>query len=144
MGAEVRSAVRRQPGPVGPTVFECIWRLAFVKLLLGVLGLGRAIRVIRTITHRRGPGGDADWSIVERAAKTAAATASFFPGRAMCLEQSLTLWWCLRSRGIDVRLRFGVQPRPFAAHCWVEYGGSPVLENVDRLRQFVPMNEVAP
>ena len=144
MGAKARRAVRRQPEPVGPAVFECMWRLALVKLFLGVLGLGRAIRAIRAITHRRGTGGAADWSIVERAAKTATATASFFPGRAMCLEQSLTLWWCLRNRGIDARLRFGVQPRPFAAHCWVEYGGSPVLENVDRLRQFVPMNEVAP
>jgi hypothetical protein len=63
--------------------------------------------------------------------------AAFIPGRALCLEQSLALYVCLRRAGVAVGLRLGVQPYPFAAHAWVEYKGEPVGESWDRVGRFV-------
>ncbi|MBA3497315.1 MAG: lasso peptide biosynthesis B2 protein, partial [Gemmatimonadales bacterium] len=64
--------------------------------------------------------------------------AAFFPGRALCLEQSLALYAVLRWAGVGVRLLLGAQPYPFTAHAWVEYEGEPVGESRDRVGKFVP------
>ncbi|MDB4917220.1 MAG: hypothetical protein JWM95_4864 [Gemmatimonadetes bacterium] len=69
-----------------------------------------------------------------------ASVSAFFPGRALCLEQSLTLYYCLRRRGVDVDIRLGVRHTPFAAHAWVEYQGAPLHEQYDTLHQIVPLS----
>jgi hypothetical protein len=64
--------------------------------------------------------------------------AAFFPGRALCLEQSLTLWYLLRQSRVQATLRLGVQPYPFGAHAWVEHAGEAVNENREILKAYVP------
>ncbi len=46
--------------------------------------------------------------------------------RATCLRQALVVTTLLRRRGFDAQLRIGVQRdgEPFAAHAWVEVGGT--------------------
>jgi transglutaminase-like putative cysteine protease len=64
--------------------------------------------------------------------------AAFYPRRAQCLEQSLTLYVLLRRRGVPADLKLGVRPRPFYAHAWVEVRGRALGEAAD-----LPMNLVA-
>lgn len=53
-----------------------------------------------------------------------------------CLERSMTLWWLLRSEGIEGELHIGARKEGevFQAHAWVELGGqvlndSPEVHN---------------
>lgn len=75
--------------------------------------------------------------MIRDAARRISLAAAFFPGRALCLEQSLALFTCLRRLGVAADLCLGVQPFPFIAHAWVEVDGLPVLENTDTLHGFV-------
>lgn len=77
----------------------------------------------------------------EQVARAVATAAAFFPGRAICLEQSVALHVLLRRSGHPAALRVGVQPYPFRAHAWVELDGVPVYENADQLVKFVPFPE---
>ncbi len=71
------------------------------------------------------------------AARAVAIAGAFFPGRAVCLEQSLALYLVLRRLGHESTLRIGVQPYPFLAHAWVEHRGVPVLEDEETVARFV-------
>ena len=54
-----------------------------------------------------------------------------------CLPRGLTLFWFLRRRGLDVELRFGIDPGGGAdGHCWLTLGGEPFLEKVDPRPRF--------
>jgi hypothetical protein len=70
----------------------------------------------------------------------AAARHLFF--RANCLEQSLTLWWLLRKRGIAAELRIGArkQAERFEAHAWVELDGAVLNDAGDGHLHFVPFD----
>ncbi len=80
---------------------------------------------------------------MERAAYHVAVAAAFFPGRAVCLEQSLALYLLLRRRGVPAELRLGVQAYPFYAHAWVELDGEPVNEDRETVDKFRALPEVA-
>jgi Transglutaminase-like superfamily len=57
--------------------------------------------------------------------------------RSGCLTRGITLFWCLRRAGVDVELRFGLDPRVDQAtdgHCWLALDGEPYLEREDTLR----------
>jgi Transglutaminase-like superfamily len=56
-----------------------------------------------------------------------------------CLTRGVTLYWFLRRRGLDVELRFGLDPGegPNAdGHCWLMLDGEPFLEKVDPRSRF--------
>jgi hypothetical protein len=73
--------------------------------------------------------GDVPLEVAEVVARRVATAAAFYPGRALCLEQSMALYYCLLRLGIRASFRIGVQPVGFAAHAWVEYRGIPILES---------------
>ncbi len=63
--------------------------------------------------------------------------------RSGCLPRGLTLFWFLRRAGLDVELRFGIDPaadgdRDADGHCWLALAGEPYLERQD-LRRFVEL-----
>jgi len=68
--------------------------------------------------------------MVERAA-------AVFPGRARCLEQSITLFTILRHAGIPADLRIGAQALPFTAHAWVELNGQALNADTEELSLLV-------
>ncbi len=120
------------------SVVGCAATLLLVKLSLKVAGFGRTYAAFARLTGRRGSEAVTPavlWTMVRRVALVAA----FFPGRALCLEQSLTLWLLLRRRGIDADLRLGVQPYPFGAHAWVEHRGEPINESPEFVRTFTAL-----
>jgi hypothetical protein len=62
--------------------------------------------------------------------------------RTGCLTRGLTLFWFLRRRGLNVELRFGLDPvlagnsQVTDGHCWLVLGGEPFLEPRDPRPRF--------
>ncbi|MBM4187649.1 MAG: lasso peptide biosynthesis B2 protein [Gemmatimonadetes bacterium] len=113
----------------------CLMVLAAVRTSLKAAGFRRTIRWAQRLAPAPHP--EARRELVEAQARAVAVAAAFFPGRAICLEQSIALYLVLRRRRVPAVLRIGVQPYPFAAHAWVELDGQPIYENEDDLAKFV-------
>lgn len=62
--------------------------------------------------------------------RTARRAAAWWPGRAACLEISLTATWLAVLRGRAVEWCHGVQVHPYTFHAWVQADGVPVDEPV--------------
>lgn len=56
-----------------------------------------------------------------------------------CLVRSLALTACCRKRGLASTLVIGIQPNPFAAHCWVQDEGLVLNDKPDRVQMFAPI-----
>jgi len=57
--------------------------------------------------------------------------------RSGCLTRGVTLFWFLRRAGLEVELRFGLDPSGDAdGHCWLTLGGEPYLERTDPRPRF--------
>ena len=125
-----------------PSVSGCAAALVLVKLSLKVVGFGRTYAALTRHVGRRGSEAVTP-AVLTEMVRRVALVAAFFPGRALCLEQSVTLWLLLRRRGIDADLRLGVQPYPFGAHAWVEHRGEPINENPEFVRTFTALPSFA-
>jgi Transglutaminase-like superfamily len=125
-----------------PSVAHCAFTLLAVRACLKARGFGPAVAWARRLGARATGAGLAPEE-VERAAYHVAVAAAFFPGRAVCLEQSLALYVLLRRRGVPAELRLGVQVYPFYAHAWVELNGQPVNEDRETVEKLRPLPEVA-
>lgn len=130
-------------GPLhAPSSLACALILVGATLALRVLGLRRSLAVARRLSRRTLAAESPSSEFLSGVVRKVDTAAAFFPGRALCLEQSLALYLCLRRAGVPSELRMGVQPYPFAAHAWVEYRGEPVGETYDRVGKFVPFNDL--
>lgn len=58
--------------------------------------------------------------------------------RGNCLQQSLVLWWLLRSQGYDSDLKIGVrrQAGEIEAHAWIEFQGEVLNDRADIQQVF--------
>jgi hypothetical protein len=56
-----------------------------------------------------------------------------------CLVRSIAMARHLLATGLRSDLVFGVSVRPFAAHCWVQYGDVVVSDRLDHVRNFTPI-----
>lgn len=112
-----------------PGVFVCFITLICMDVLPRLLGLRRTFTLLRRFA-RQSAGAQVS-TLIDMTTHNVAVAAAFYPRRALCLEQSLTLFVLLRRRGVPADLRLGVQPRPFQAHAWVEAGGRPLCESAD-------------
>lgn len=65
------------------------------------------------------------------------------PYRARCLEESLLLWWLLRRRGIEGRLRLGVRKDGslLVAHAWVELDGQAIGDRQGLTCRYAPFGK---
>jgi hypothetical protein len=124
--------MRRSPG--APRAFALI---TLFDAVLRTRGLQAGLALARRLGSTE-PAADwqPDWT--EVVGRRVALAAAFYPRRALCLEQSLTLYVMLRKAGAPALLRIGVRPVPFAAHAWVEIDGQAVNEPQDFITQLVP------
>lgn len=125
-----------------PSVLGCAVFLAAVRLHLKLRGFGPSLSAARGLAAGVRAAHPDPVPLIERTTAAIVTAAAFFPGRAVCLEQSLALFVLLRRRGIPVDLKLGVQPFPFTAHAWVEHAGIPVNENPDQVRCLLPLSVV--
>lgn len=100
--------------------------LVLVVTILRLLPLRAALAVTRYLNGRPCAVATSDEALVAvRAARRAAA---WWPGRAACLEISLTATWLAALCGRAVGWCHGVQVHPYTFHAWVETEGAPVDE----------------
>jgi hypothetical protein len=69
---------------------------------------------------------------------------AFYPGRAKCLEQSLTLYLLARLQGVAVRYCQGMQLYPFEAHAWIEYQGEVINDVPEHVKHFTKFPDQLP
>ena len=82
----------------------------------------------------------------ERALQLVAQFASlrpfFFTAKDACLFEALALSEFLSAYGLFPNWVFGVQARPFAAHCWLQQHGFVFNDTVDHVGRFMPIMSV--
>jgi transglutaminase superfamily protein len=111
--------------------------LVGIKLLMLTLGFARTLHLLEWRLRLRFPSIEPDTAALVAAAHSVVAAAVMLPGRHECLEQSLSLWYLLRRRGVAADLTFGMRQYPFGAHAWVSYRGEPLNEDREALRHYV-------
>jgi hypothetical protein len=121
--------------PRRPTLLASLTTIAVVRLALRARGLSWTLRTIEQRTGQMAfaSAAAADDNYVAATSSRVALAAALFPGRALCLERSLTLLYFLRRAGLPAALRFGVHVHPFSAHAWIELFGQAVDEPADML-----------
>jgi hypothetical protein len=113
----------------------------FAKFALRIWPFERVIQRVRrrkAVLSGRIPPFD-----VERARKLVEAFVRYrvflFSSKNECLFDSLALLEFLSRHGIYPDWVFGVQTRPFAAHCWVQHGGIVFNDTVEHVSGYTPI-----
>jgi hypothetical protein len=114
---------------------------AFAKLALRIWPFERVIRRAKQRKELQGP--KASPLDAERARKLVEAFARYrvflFSSKDECLYDSLALLEFLARYGIYPDWVFGVQTRPFAAHCWVQHGDLVFNDTVEHVSGYTPI-----
>ncbi len=63
----------------------------------------------------------------------------FFAAKDACLFDALALSEFLAAYGVFPRWVFGVQSRPFAAHCWLQHDGRVLNDTVEHVKRYMPI-----
>jgi hypothetical protein len=63
----------------------------------------------------------------------------FFAAKDACLFDALALSEYLAAYRVYPRWVFGVQARPFAAHCWLQLNGIVLNDTADHVRRYAPI-----
>lgn len=121
-----------------PGFLRSLVLLATVDMALRTIGFARVNRVALGIAAT-----DTRTEDVAAVMRQVIRATAMYPGRALCLEQSVAAMFLLRRRGVDARVRLGVQHYPFTAHAWVEIDGVAVTETEEVVSRFVRLPEVA-
>ena len=127
-----------------PSVLRAGFTIFAVKLSLRLRGYGRTIRWIQREVRRVPPDASVDAQVVKAAERSVAMAGALYPGRALCLEQSLALYYLLRRQGVAVKYSQGVQPHPFLAHAWLEYRGEPINDVAEHVKRFARLPDQLP
>jgi hypothetical protein len=75
-------------------------------------------------------------------ARFAALRPFFFTAKDACLFEALALSEFLAGHGLFPRWVFGVQARPFAAHCWLQQNGIVLNDTVEHVSRYTPIMSV--
>lgn len=135
----MRAEVPRRSRP--PSVLHCGFLIAAVKLMLGLRGFDATTLYIRRQVAQVPTADSQDDEMVKKTEYAVTMAAALYPGRALCLERSLVLYYLLKRRGILVTYCQGVQPYPFLAHAWVEYRGQPINDVPEHVQLFARLPE---
>jgi hypothetical protein len=127
-----------------PSVFRCGLLILGIKVLLRTRGFGWTMRWLRSRVDSVTAIAPGHLTMVSATQQAVALAGALYPGRALCLEQSLVLYYVLRRQGIGVTFRMGIQAHPFAAHAWVEYNNAPLNDVAEHVTLFAPLPDVPP
>jgi hypothetical protein len=139
--SELLSEIETAPGPPVRS-----W-LTFVKgsvIAKFVLRIWRFERVIREVRRRKALlGSQAPPPDLQHVRKLVEAFTRYriflFSSKDECLYDSLALIEYLARHGVYPDWVFGVQTRPFYAHCWVQYGGVVFNDTVEHVSGYTPI-----
>lgn len=127
-----------------PSVLRCGLLIAWFKWLLRVRGFMGTIEWIRHRTEALPATSETELETVKVVEHAVAMAGALYPGRAKCLEQSLTLYYLLRRHGVAAVYCHGVQPYPFQAHAWIEYRGEVVNDVPEHVGLFSRFSDQLP
>lgn len=127
-----------------PSVLRCALMIMTVKLMLRIHGFSGTMAWIRRRVKSVHEVVGVDPTVVKAAEWSVAMAGAFYPGRAKCLEQSLTLYYLMRRQGVPARYCQGVQPYPFQAHAWIEYRGEVINDVPEHAKMFAPLPDQLP
>ncbi|HEX6965474.1 MAG TPA: lasso peptide biosynthesis B2 protein [Gemmatimonadaceae bacterium] len=125
-------------------MLRCQLLILVVKLGLRLMGFARTWRWLQRRATQSVAQDDVSVGDLVATEYRVALAAALWPGRALCLEQSLVLYYVLRRAAVAVEFRMGVQPHPFAAHAWVEYQGAPINDVAEHVKHFMPLPDALP
>jgi hypothetical protein len=129
-------------GAPSTAVLRCALLILGLKVSLRIRGYRRTLQWIERSVRRVPVRAMHSSDQILGAQTVVAIAAALYPGRALCLEQSLALYFFLRRSGVAARLRLGVKAYPFEAHAWIEVNGVPVNDFAEHVRHFVPLPEL--
>lgn len=129
------------PRETAPSIAATLALIAFVDMAVNVLGFARSLRFVKWLSES-GAAECRDAALTDETMQRVATAAAFYPRRALCLEQSMTLFVLLRRRGVPADLRVGIQTLPFSAHAWVEVDGKPINEKQGHIEQLATFQHV--
>jgi hypothetical protein len=115
--------------------------LVATDVALRTLGYARTLRLARRLSPRVTVEPSAQ--LIDQTLHQILKATAFYPGRSLCLEQSIVGYVLLRRAGLAVELRLGVQPYPFSAHAWVELNGVPITESPEAVAGYSLLPDVA-
>lgn len=127
-----------------PSIVHCGLVILAIKLSLRFLGYEKTLQRVRRHVELPTVSGIIDDMLIAKTEHAVAMAGALYPGRALCLEQSLALYYLLRRRGAAVTFCQGVQPHPFQAHAWVEYGGTVINDAAEHVKAFARLPEQLP
>jgi hypothetical protein len=130
-----------QPRPA--SVLSCGTMISVLKAALRLGGFAWTTKWIRRRVQCV-PTTSANAAVVTATASAVAMAGALYPGRALCLEQSLVLYYLLRRQGFPVRYCHGVRPHPFQAHAWVEHGNEPINDVSEHVALFMRFPDLLP
>lgn len=147
MSATLRSragALRELRDPAEAWLLARVCAFGAAVPLLMRLPLPRVAALLTPAPRRRPPRRRPSSSDIERLERLVAiaprvAGPLVRPG---CLTRGVTLFWFLRRAGLDVELRFGLDPRDEPGtdgHCWLSVDGEPFLEKRDPRSRFAEL-----
>jgi hypothetical protein len=120
-----------------PSVLACGVLLLAVKAALRLFGFGHVIRWLRRRVQPLVTTSSVATQAVRTVERTVAMAGALYPGRALCLEQSLVLYYILRRQGVAAEYCQGILPRPFEAHAWIEYRGEVINDVAEHAHRFI-------
>jgi hypothetical protein len=120
---------------------------AFVAATLtaaAILRWGSLERAVRRVARRRERRRDDSATFdIPRTRQLLAAFTDLKPllwtSRDQCLFESFVLLEFLARHGVFPAWVFGVQARPFAAHCWVQQGDTVLNDTLEHLARYTPI-----
>lgn len=127
-----------------PSVVKCAGMILGVKAGFRVYGFAGVIRWMGRRVQSVPPVLSLELEAVKAAERAVATAGALYPGRALCLEQSLVLYYLLRRHGVAVRYRQGVIANPFQAHAWIEYNGAVINDVAEHAKQFTVLPDQLP
>jgi Transglutaminase-like superfamily len=137
--AELLSETETAPGPPAGSWLTFVKASVIAKFVLRIRPFERVIRKVRRRKAELGSQAP-DLQHVRKLVEAFTRYRIFlFSSKDECLYDSLALIEYLARHGVYPDWVFGVQTRPFIAHCWVQYGGVVFNDTVEHVSGYTPI-----
>jgi hypothetical protein len=125
--------------PSVATIGQFVVSAASASVMLKFRGFERVVQRVRRRNERKGGRAFDAQRVHELIAIFASLRPFFFTAKDMCLFEAFALSEFLALHGAFPRWVFGVQARPFAAHCWLQHAGIVINDTVDHVGRYTPI-----
>jgi len=139
--SELTSDSFPRPARASPTSMASLTACALsASFMLRFRGFARVVERVRRRNQRHGHTSAFDAEVAHRLVAMFVSLRPFlFTARDMCLFEALALSEFLARHALFPRWVFGVQARPFAAHCWLQHESVLLNDTLDHVGRYTPI-----